>query len=233
MENYDIHALPYFSEGFLSTYRNLFTYQWRHLGAFGKKIGIHIFSLGQKRFFLHQADFLLDPLSHHPRWLHNLSTEGLAVSFTSFCGFQGQHERERGFFPPEYCTLQLFYEYVKMFLKQELYSYFLLLLWMQKKMARAYASSQHFHFMLAVFSACTTSSRKHILQWIVKLCPDKWKAQHCDCQRNILLDCTHHSLQSSIIACWAFPILSTGKHELTSIESGIFVTQTQPSPVYL
>lgn len=98
MENDDIHSLPYFSEGFLSTYRNLLTYQWRSLQAFGKKLGIHIFSLGQKRFFLHQADFVLYPQSHHWRWQHNLDTEGLAVPFTSFCGFQGQNERESFFF---------------------------------------------------------------------------------------------------------------------------------------
>lgn len=91
MKNDDIHSLPYFSEGFLSTYRNLFTYQWRSLQAFGKKLGIHIFSLGQKRFFLHQADFVLYPQSHHSRWQHNPDTEGLAAPFTSFCGFQGQN----------------------------------------------------------------------------------------------------------------------------------------------
>lgn len=123
-----MHTLSYFSEGFLSTFRNLFTYQWRDLRACSKKLGIHIFSLGQKRFFLYQADFVLYPQSLHPRWLHNLYTEGLTVSFTSFCGFQGQNEREGFyFFPPEYCTLQLFYEYVKIFLKWEIYSYFLLL----------------------------------------------------------------------------------------------------------
>lgn len=94
------------------------------------------------------------------------------------------------------------------------------------------ASSEHLHFMLTVYSACITSSTKQIPQWIVKLYPDKWKAQYSGYQWNILLDCTQHSLQSSIIACWAFPILSIGKWVLTSIVSGIFVTHSQPLPVY-
>lgn len=125
MENYYIHTLPYFSEGFLSIYRNLFTYQWRHLRAFGKKLGIHFFSLGQKRFFLHQADFLC--ILWATTQVHNLPTEGLAASFTSFCGFQGQNERECCFLHQNIALFSYFMNMWKCFLKQELYSYFLLL----------------------------------------------------------------------------------------------------------
>lgn len=201
MENYCIHTLSYFSERFLSIHKNLFTYQWRHLWAFGKKIRDSHFLLRSEEI-LSTPGWLLDPQSHHPRWLHNLYIDGLAVSFTSFCGFQGENERERVFF-----STRTLHSWVILCICENVFKARALFLlsahicgcrekW-QDPMQGQNTSTSRLLFFLCMHNLL------QIFQWIVTLYPDKWKAQCCGYQRNTLLDWTHHSLQSSITACWA------------------------------
>ena len=84
----------YYSEALLSTHSNIFTYQWRHLKAFVKKLWIHFFSLGQKIFLCTSHWLPAHTLNTNTRGGCTVYMLKGSLSFTSFCGFQGRNEGE-------------------------------------------------------------------------------------------------------------------------------------------
>lgn len=145
--------IPYpYSEALLSVHSNLFTYQWRHLRAFVKKLWIHFFSLGQKIFL------------STPNWLpaHNLNTniQGGCTSTrwrARFLLWLSRLKWWRAFVHQNTALFQLLYEYT-VFSKWELYSCLLIYplilicsyLGTHRKMPRTNTNSEHLPFTLTV-----------------------------------------------------------------------------------